>query len=82
MMKVRAKSLGYYGDRRRKEGEIFELVDRTVRGETVPAKSQFSDRWMEQVDADSSSAEPEQDEPKEAGEKKTAPHKGRWGKRR
>lgn len=39
-MKVRAKRLGYYNHRRRREGDIFELTDETM----------FSDKWMERLD--------------------------------
>lgn len=35
-MRVKAKSLGYYGHRRRKEGEIFDLAK----------KEHFSAKWM------------------------------------
>lgn len=49
-MKVRATQLGYYGDRRRKPGEIFELKDRDRRGKPYPAEEQFSETWMETVD--------------------------------
>jgi len=52
-MQVRAKRLGYYGDKRQKEGAIFTLVDvKTIRkGKelVIPAEKQFSDRWMEKV---------------------------------
>jgi len=40
-MKVKAKMLGFYGDVRRREGDVFEIKD----------DSQFSKVWMERVDA-------------------------------
>lgn len=54
-MKVRATRLGYYGDRRRKPGEVFELRDRERRGKPYPAEEQFSATWMEKLDNDQSS---------------------------
>lgn len=39
-MKVRATQLGYYGNKRVYEGEVFELTD----------KKQFSKKWMEEVE--------------------------------
>lgn len=40
-MKVRAKKLGYYGLRRRQEGEVFELKDEKF----------FSETWMEKLES-------------------------------
>lgn len=53
---VRAKRLGYYGDARRKEGDVFDLVEREV-GEAgnrrkLTIDQQFSDVWMEKIDED------------------------------
>lgn len=39
-MKVRAIRLGYYNHRRRREGDIFELLDDKA----------FSEKWMEKLD--------------------------------
>lgn len=59
-MKVRATQLGYYDHRRRKPGEVFELIE--VKGFTKDPKTekvspltlspeqQFSENWMEKVD--------------------------------
>lgn len=53
-MKVRATAVGYYGDRRRRVGEVFELVERTVgsadKRRTATVEDQFSKRWMEKVE--------------------------------
>lgn len=49
-MKVRATRLGFYGDKRRRPGEIFELRDRERRGKPYPAEEQFSKSWMERMD--------------------------------
>lgn len=39
-MKVKATRLGYYNHRRRREGDVFELMDDKA----------FSKRWMERLD--------------------------------
>jgi hypothetical protein len=65
-MLVKATRLGYYNERRQQEGTVFKLVDKkkvvfeekVVKGKkekikkvlTIPAKDQFSDKWMEKVD--------------------------------
>lgn len=41
-MKVRAISLGYYGERRRYPGEVFE----------IKTEKEFSRNWMEKVSED------------------------------
>jgi hypothetical protein len=55
-MRVRAKTMGYYGDLRRREGDIFDLVERTVgdkeKRRRLTAEQQFSNIWMEEVDKD------------------------------
>lgn len=55
-MKVRATALGYYGDMRRKEGTVFDLVVRTVgdkeKRRTLTEEQQFSKVWMEKIDED------------------------------
>lgn len=69
-MKVRAKVMGYYGHKRRKVGEVFELVeqkgvtkdpatDRLGDEFVIPAEKQFSKTWMEKVDEDTPVGEPE-----------------------
>lgn len=61
-MKVIAKSLGFYGDKRRYPGEEFTLVarqvaypekgsDRVLRRAVTP-EEQFSETWMERVEAE------------------------------
>lgn len=59
-IKVKAKQLGYYDLKRRREGDIFELADRKgfrkdASGKLTPmvvkAEDQFSEKWMERVDA-------------------------------
>ena len=59
-MKVRATMLGYYGHKRRREGQEFELepikrlrkqADGTMKEITISPEQQFSTRWMEKVDA-------------------------------
>lgn len=50
-MKVRAKRLGYYDLRRRREGDEFTLKPRKTRkGKVVTPEQQFSGKWMELVD--------------------------------
>jgi hypothetical protein len=41
---------GFYGDRRRYPGDKFELVARKgANSKTISAKSQFSEKWMEEL---------------------------------
>lgn len=58
-MLVKAMSVGYFGNKRIKEGQVFKIVDLKVTSigkdgkevvKTISAKSQFSPLWMEQVD--------------------------------
>lgn len=55
-MKVRATQLGYYGDKRQKIDDVFDLVSCQVldkeSGEkkTISAESQFSKSWMAKVE--------------------------------
>lgn len=54
-MKVRAKSLVYYGDMRRREGEVFELKPFKMKQKDgsmkeITAEMQFTDEVMEKVD--------------------------------
>ena len=61
-MKVIAKSLGFYGDKRRYPGEEFTLVarqvaypekgsDRVLRRAVTP-EEQFSEAWMERAEVE------------------------------
>lgn len=65
-MLVRAKTVVYYNDKRYREGQIFELIERKgvrkfkdEKGEEIvlSAKDQFSERSMEAVDEDGRSIE-------------------------
>ena len=65
-MRVRAKSMGYIYNVRKREGEVFDLVpvkgykkNGDVLGEPVvySPEQQFSDKWMEKVDADDVASE-------------------------
>jgi len=47
-MKVRAIRLGYYNHKRRREGEIFELLD----------DKSFSNKWMEKLEGATRKAKP------------------------
>lgn len=50
-IKVQATQLGYYEHKRRREGDVFLLVERKDRyGNVMSAKSQFSKKWMELAD--------------------------------
>jgi len=50
-VKVKPTCLGYYGDKRRREGEVFDLVPRQDRkGKIITVEEQFSEVWMEKVD--------------------------------
>jgi len=40
-MKVKAKELGYYGNQRRREGEVFEIKNEKA----------FSEKWMEKCES-------------------------------
>lgn len=40
-LRVRATRLGYYGDMRRREGDVFTIADESL----------FSEKWMERVTA-------------------------------
>ena len=58
-MRVRATALGYYGHKRRKEGQEFVLEpikrlrkdkDGNMREIVITPEQQFSARWMERLD--------------------------------
>jgi len=67
-MKVRAKLIteegedrvvGYYGNRKIREGKIFELKPyKKSDGKTVSAEEQFSKNWMEKVSPIEKKVEP------------------------
>lgn len=57
-MKVRATKLGYYNHRRRRENDVFELMDEKA----------FSNRWMEKVEGEDSAPEPKPKAEKKAPE--------------
>ena len=66
-MKVRATRTGYYGHKRRREGEVFDLNPvKNKKGTVIPAEAQFSDVWMEKVDASTKSKKPESKMAKES----------------
>lgn len=48
-MRVRALKLGYYGDKRRRENDVFTIEGTARKGDGYP--DSFSDRWMEKVAA-------------------------------
>lgn len=48
-MKVRAKELGFYNHKRRRAGDVFDVVDERA----------FSKRWMEKVDGAEPRPKPE-----------------------
>lgn len=54
-MKVKAIRMGYYGHKRIREGEVFELqpmkFKKNDKIEIVPVEKQFSKAWMEAVDS-------------------------------
>ncbi len=56
-MKVRATQLGFAGDRRRREGDIFDIPEHL-----------FSSRWMEKVDEEEDVKPRRGRKPKEAEE--------------
>ncbi len=47
-MKVRALRLGYYNHRRRREGEVFELL----------SDKSYSDKWMEKIEGETPRSKP------------------------
>ena len=54
-MKVQATQIGYYQHKRRREGDIFHLIDiqgKNAKGQkiSVSAAQQFSTKWMRDVD--------------------------------
>jgi len=49
-MKVRATKLGFYNNRKQREGTVFFLKERKLRGKKLSAEDQFSELWMEKVD--------------------------------
>jgi hypothetical protein len=56
-MKVRATRIGYYGEKRRLEGEVFTLVPVKAKDEDgkqveVSPEDQFSEKWMEKTELD------------------------------
>jgi hypothetical protein len=54
-IKVKAMQLGYYGHRRRREGDVFE----------IESENEFSKRWMKKLDAKGQEIEEEDDEDSE-----------------
>ena len=60
-MKVKAKSLGYYGDKRRYAGQVFH----------IKKLEEFSFKWMEALDFDPE-AEPEKKKVKKKSSKKVS----------
>jgi hypothetical protein len=59
-MKVRATQVGYYGHKRRREGDVFELVAQEGKDENgkkikLSVKDQFSEAWMEPADEEAKS---------------------------
>lgn len=78
-MKVRAKKLGYYDNKRRREGEVFELkpvkgkkkkAERNIGDLVLTPEQQFSDLWMERVDGEApvKKEEPKVEEPDSSSE--------------
>lgn len=50
-MRVRATQTGYYGHKRRKAGEQFELTPlKNKDGSVTSVEQQFSSKWMEAVE--------------------------------
>jgi len=64
-MKVKAIKLGYYGHKRRQEGSVFFLKD----------KSHFSKKWMEEVEVKAQSKSFEGPEGEKQAPKKKASKK-------
>lgn len=71
-IRVRAIDMGYYGDKRRRAGEVFDLVpvkgvkaDQVNWKKTEPLvltpRQQFAKSWMEEVDADEEVSHEESD---------------------
>lgn len=57
-IKVKATQLGYYEHKRRREGDVFTLVERKDRfGKIMTAKQQFSSKWMKKVNEDTPESE-------------------------
>lgn len=57
-MKVQATQLGYYEHKRRREGDVFELVERKDRhGKVMTVNQQFSSKWMKKVSDDTEKSE-------------------------
>jgi len=54
-MRVKATRLGFYGNMRRRPGDIFDIKD-DIEIKTKDKKkktiSEFSEKWMKQIDAD------------------------------
>jgi hypothetical protein len=52
-MRVKATRIGYYGHRRRREGEVFDLAPRKILKDgkevVLSPEQQFSNSWMEKV---------------------------------
>lgn len=71
-MKVKAIAMGYFGNRRIKPGQVFEIKDLKVKlseidpktrqkvekVKTITAKEQFSDVWMVELSKDEAKATP------------------------
>jgi hypothetical protein len=65
-MLVKAKRIGYYNLKRRREGDVFELKEMTgykkigdkLEKVAITAEQQFSDSWMEQVEEDDGDERP------------------------
>ena len=76
-MKVRAKMMGYYLHKRRREGVVFDLV--TVKKkhkdgkiEVITPEKQFSENWMEKFVTGQKKEEPVEESSEEGEEEKTA----------
>lgn len=68
-MKVRATQVGYYGNVRRRVGDIFDLVPvKGLNGKrekvTFTPEQQFSEKWMEKVGAAQPGAKTQEQKPK------------------
>jgi hypothetical protein len=56
-MRVKALKQGYYGHKRIKPGEEFELKSSQFQdGSPYPAEKQFSSSWMEKLDSSPSTS--------------------------
>lgn len=65
-MRVKAKSLGYYANKRQRPGSVFNLVPYKHKNKdgvlvTVSAKEQFSKHWMVELKGKPKYQEPEDD---------------------